>query len=554
VHTIFAETCKNAAREVTMLFDRRSRVVACLVLSLLCVRTSHAQCHTWSTEFGQDLVGVGTVYALQSFDDGSGPVLWVGGEFSLAGGTGTREVARWNGHTWLATPSVDDTVLCFAVHNDSTSQSLYVGGYFDQAILRWSGSTWMGVGGGLAGGPSPPTVNALASFDAGSGAELYAGGAAFYPPGFAGKAIARWNGQFWLPLGSGLASGDSVGPVVFSLHTFDDGTGMALYVAGHFAMAGGVAVNGLARWNGAQWSAVGSNASDVHAFATFDDGSGPALYATGTFQLPGGGHTSIARWTGSTWIEIAFQAGGPALAVCDDGNGPALFAPTGIGPIAKWNGHVVTALGAGVNGNVLAMGVFDEGAGRGPELFAGGQFTQAGGGIDSVGIAKWISCDSSIEPFCPGDLTLASCPCQNFGQAARGCDNSLATGGAQLSASGATTPDSLVLTSSHELPTALSIFLQGNAETPFVEPFGDGLRCIGGQLLRLYVKGALNGTAIAPRLGDPSISTRSASLGDPISPGSLRYYQVYYRDPSPTFCPSSTGGTFNVSNGMRIAW
>ena len=83
--------------------------------------------------------------------------------------------------------------------------------------------------------------------------------------------------------------------------------------------------------------------------------------------------------------------------------------------------------------------------------------------------------------------------------------------------------------------------------------FGDGLRCAGGALRRLYVTHSVNGTAVAPKAGDPSITTRSASLGDPIPPGAIRYYQTYYRDPSLGFC-TTAGGTFNVSNGVRIIW
>jgi len=43
---------------------------------------------------------------------------------------------------------------------------------------------------------------------------------------------------------------------------------------------------------------------------------------------------------------------------------------------------------------------------------------------------------------------------------------------------------------------------------------------------------------------------RSAALGDPITPGTPRFYQRYYRDPHPLFCP----GGFNVTNGLRIDW
>jgi hypothetical protein len=541
------------------MFTRRCTFALAFVLSIP-VWTSplvHAQCHNWSTEFATNVNGY--VYALQVFDDGSGPVLWAGGDFCSV--PYSCQVSRWNGQSWLFTPTteLDDTVKCLAVYDDGTGPSIYAGGLFTEQVRRWNGSGWASVGGGMHGPAFFTTVTALSSYDSGNGAELYVGGSGFTGAGFAtGKGILKWNGHMWSALGTGLGpTAGATDAAVGALHVFDDGTGPALYVGGLFGSAGGVAVNGLARWNGTQWSAVGSNGSKVIAFATFNDGNGPALYATGTFQLPAGGTTSLARWDGSTWVDVPhpFSDGSPALVVADDGNGPALISEViQPGIVARWDGQSWSAFGNGVNGDVWAMSVFDEGHGNGPELFVGGQFSSAGGGTQSRGIAKWTTCSLPIESFCPGDQTLSHCPCDNSGVSGHGCNNSISSGGALLTASGTTSPDTLVLTSSAELPSALSIFLQGNVETQFVLAFGDGLRCIGGQLLRLYVKNALNGAAVAPRLGDPSISARSAALGDPISPGSRRYYQVYYRDPDLSFCPSPSGSTFNVSNGMRVTW
>ena len=157
--------------------------------------------------------------------------------------------------------------------------------------------------------------------------------------------------------------------------------------------------------------------------------------------------------------------------------------------------------------------------------------------------------------FCAGDGSLATpCPCANTGGLGRGCDNSASTGGAHLSASGATSPDSVVLLATHELPTALSIFLQGNALVAGGVGFGDGVRCIGGSLKRLAVRNASAGTVSYPQAGDPSISAQSAALGDPIAPGSTRWYQTYYRDPNLAFCPFPQGNSWNVTNGVEIGW
>ena len=96
----------------------------------------------------------------------------------------------------------------------------------------------------------------------------------------------------------------------------------------------------------------------------------------------------------------------------------------------------------------------------------------------------------------------------------------------------------------------------GVGALPDAASFGDGVRCVGGNLKRLYVKNASGGTVSAPGPGDPSITTQSTNLGDPIAPGSgaVRYYQVYYRDPDLTFCPTPPGNSWNVSNGLGITW
>jgi hypothetical protein len=160
-----------------------------------------------------------------------------------------------------------------------------------------------------------------------------------------------------------------------------------------------------------------------------------------------------------------------------------------------------------------------------------------------------------MTPFCFGDGSSFACPCGNSGTVGHGCQNSNATGGSLLTATGNAilSADTLHFNAAGELPSALSIVLQGN--TPIVATnFGDGLRCTGGTLKRLYVKSASGGVVDAPQGADLSVSARSAALGDPISGGTFRFYQVYYRDANAAFCPNPPGGTFNVSNGLTVAW
>jgi hypothetical protein len=156
-------------------------------------------------------------------------------------------------------------------------------------------------------------------------------------------------------------------------------------------------------------------------------------------------------------------------------------------------------------------------------------------------------------PFCFGDGSIAPCPCDNTGARGHGCENSILSGGAQLSATGQAllSADSLQLHVRGVLPTTLNILLQGTSPLR-PQPFGDGLLCVTGTVTRLYTQNAINGSLTWPKAGTDPISVRSASLGDPLVNGNTRFYQAYYRDPRAAFC--STGGGFNMSNGMGVVW
>jgi Tol biopolymer transport system component len=158
----------------------------------------------------------------------------------------------------------------------------------------------------------------------------------------------------------------------------------------------------------------------------------------------------------------------------------------------------------------------------------------------------------------PGLAGVIPCPCANApAGAGRGCDNSSFSGGAALTASGVAylAADSLVFTTSGETPVAPSILLQGDGLVPSGAVFGQGVRCAGGGLLRLFTKVAAGGSISAPELGagDPTVTARSAALGDFIQAGETRYYLVYYRDPVVLGgCPSTS--TFNATQTGSVTY
>jgi hypothetical protein len=105
------------------------------------------------------------------------------------------------------------------------------------------------------------------------------------------------------------------------------------------------------------------------------------------------------------------------------------------------------------------------------------------------------------------------------------------------------------------MPNGVTVmFIQGTA-TVAATPFGDGLRCTGGVMRLLAIRTSLGGRSVYPQAGDPGISQRSASLGDPVlGSGATRYYQTYYRDPDPAFCAAPQGSTSNITNGLILVW
>ncbi len=288
---------------------------------------------SWSP-LGGGLSG-GGVNVLAVLDDGSGPALYAGGSFSSAGGASANFVARWNGSTWSSLGvGTGSPVRALAVFDDGSGPAFFAGGAY---LQKWDGAAWTYIytgtvyvsdivalvahddgngralfvgGGGLVpqvwrwDGVQWPTiplpfgevVAALGTYDDGYGEALYVSSADFTPLPY---GIVRWAPAGWSLLGAGLAGTNSLDYYsVRAMQVFDDGSGSALYVGGHFARAGGAPANMIASWNGSNWSALGSGLdADVTAVAVFDDGSGPALFAGGYFGSAGGLPSNhVAKW------------------------------------------------------------------------------------------------------------------------------------------------------------------------------------------------------------------------------------------------------------------
>ena len=158
----------------------------------------------------------------------------------------------------------------------------------------------------------------------------------------------------------------------------------------------------------------------------------------------------------------------------------------------------------------------------------------------------------------PGAGGVIACPCSNPPSATgRGCDNSSRTGGARLAAAGSPllSSDSLVFTTSGQKPSTASVLVQGSAGIAGGVIYGQGVRCVGGAMQRLFTTGASGGGITAPDFsaGDPPVSVRSAALGDTILAGQSRWYLVLYRDANVLGgCPDSS--FFNATQTLQVTW
>ncbi len=243
--------------------------------------------NTWSA------VGNGVnnyVYALAA----SGPDLYAGGDFTYASGLRAYRTARWNGSAWSALGlGVNGSVTALAV----SGTDLYAGGAFTYAtnagpsalrvnyVGKWNGSAWSALASGLNG-----TVSALAA----SGTDLYAGGSFTYATNAGAGAVpvnyvAKWNGSAWSALGSGMSD------PVYALAV----SGSDLYAGGSFDYATNtgpevVNVRAIARWNGNVWSPLGSGIGGFSPYVGTLVVSDADLYAGGDFVIAGGKVSAFA--------------------------------------------------------------------------------------------------------------------------------------------------------------------------------------------------------------------------------------------------------------------
>lgn len=342
--------------------------------------------------------GLGVVYTIREEPNGD---LLVGGWFDNIAGLETGPVARWDGQTWTVPggsvfprPNAGPVATVHAV-----AQTLYgpvLGGEF--AVANGNGVdnvAWV-TGGGW--GPIQPGIrDQVTTMRALADGSLLVGGEFTDVLGVPANGIARWDGQQWSSLGQGLENADGKMPLVRSIQVADNGDA---FVAGTFVQAGGAAAVGIARWDGTAWNALGGglsnpgflNTTPVYDTLLLDNED---LIVTGFFAYAGGVTVNgMARWDGSAWSAFASPPLGGARRLGQLANGDVVIGGTfsvagGYDGVLRWDGTGWVQLGAGLTSSVTgypaANALLRTSTG---DLVVAGNFDGAGG-LVANNVARW---------------------------------------------------------------------------------------------------------------------------------------------------------------------
>lgn len=194
--------------------------------------------------------------------------------------------------------------------------------------------------------------------------------------------------------------------------------GTTTYVGGTFTHVNGIEVNGVAQWDGASWSALGTGVGAVYALAVDNGGN---LYAGGDFA------GKVVKWDGSSWSALGSGlSGGVVLALAADSSGN-LYAGGNIRSaggvqvraLAKWDGASWSGMGVtGDYGYVLALAADASGnlfASTTGQLFSDpGLFWRWDGtrwwiqnGVATNPPVKALAADSAGNVYAAGDYGVA---------------------------------------------------------------------------------------------------------------------------------------------------
>ncbi|MBI1191286.1 MAG: hypothetical protein GC200_11470 [Tepidisphaera sp.] len=366
--------------------------------------TASTPTRTYASFNGSMGVGLGATGPAALFDSGSGPEVWIGGNFAAFSQANTPTPLASPSRSLLRVPLAANPA--FIALEAGRGVNLYNAGTAVRTSmlpLRVAGRDQLGFFGPVFGaGGSAGRAYALFDGSAWSTSSLqpffrFTAGIESRDAGLPGVLLlAATNGPVgYYPAGSSQFTSYGAGINNFvdarNMLYFDDGNtgGPILFVQD---------ANSVKRLFNGQWQSVYSGL--ITSMIAADFGQGPRLLISGNVNS---GTPGVAMWNGASFQPVGSAASFPgpitAIAVHDDGQGPELYvgfegtASLGtMGPasrIARLRNNTWQPLGLGLIGSTnvrLTMASFDDGSG--PALYVAGDFSRAGPS-PSKGFARW---------------------------------------------------------------------------------------------------------------------------------------------------------------------
>lgn len=243
----------------------------------------------------------GTVVDCEYFID----TLYATGCFSTICGESVGYIAKWEDNEWKPSSiNISDPGHSLTTINDQ----LYIAKYEESIDSNWvyiydgTGLQKMGEGVYLttaSGFSELPNIYDIIEYDE----KIIACGEFDRVGEESIQGIMQWNGNSWEALGLGLNGNiAATAPVMFphQMLVHND----ELYIGGNFKNAGGMEVNGIAKWDGSNWSALGAGFNNtVYSISVFNN----EIIAGGSFtESDGTTLNRIAKWDGASWVPLDF--------------------------------------------------------------------------------------------------------------------------------------------------------------------------------------------------------------------------------------------------------
>ncbi len=222
---------------------------------------------------------------------------------------------------------------------------------------------------------------------------LYAGGQFTTVDGTTVNGIAKWDGTRWNAMGDGFGGSR---PYVFWITKYKND----IYAAGSFSASGTDSMHGIAKWNGTKWEKIGGDLKFttqneyIAAMHEFNN----ELYVGGNFDTIGtNAIKNVAKWDGTKWSAVGTETDDVVLVINSHNNelyigGYFVFAaPSGFQyRIAKLNGNKFETVGSKGLGDATQRWVVETLATYKGKLYAGGAFNVLESGTTQANhVAIW---------------------------------------------------------------------------------------------------------------------------------------------------------------------